>query len=61
MDLLQRLARERGRAVAIVTHDNRMVGYGDRIVTMEDGRIVSDERKTLRPGSGQAALEGAVA
>src|SRR5471030_1745208 len=61
MDLLQRLARERGRAVAIVTHDNRMVGYGDRIVTMEDGRIVSDERKALRPGSGQAALEGAVA
>ena len=53
MDLLQRLARERGRAVAIVTHDNRMQGYGDRIVTMEDGRIVADDR--------QAALEGAVA
>ena len=53
MDLLQRLARERGRAVAIVTHDNRMQGYGDRVVRMEDGRIVSDER--------QSALEGAVA
>jgi putative ABC transport system ATP-binding protein len=53
MDLLQRLARERGRAVAIVTHDNRMVGYGDRIVTMEDGHVVADER--------QSALEGAVA
>jgi len=53
MDLLQRLARERGRAVGIVTHDNRMVGYGDRIVTMEDGRVVADER--------QSALEGAVA
>ena len=44
MDLLQRLARERGRAVAIVTHDNRMLGYADRTVRMEDGRIVSDER-----------------
>ena len=53
MDLLQRLARERGRAVAIVTHDNRMQGYGDRVVRMEDGRIVTDER--------QDALEGAVA
>ena len=53
MDLLQRLARERGRAVAIVTHDNRMLGYGDRLVTMEDGRIVADQR--------QPALEGAVA
>jgi len=53
MDLLQRLARERGRAVAIVTHDNRMLAYGDRLVTMEDGRVVADER--------QATLEGAVA
>ena len=53
MDLLQRLARERGRAVVIVTHDSRMLGYGDRIVTMEDGRVVADER--------QSALEGAVA
>jgi putative ABC transport system ATP-binding protein len=67
MDLLQRLARQRGRAVAIVTHDNRMWGYGDRLVKMEDGRVISDERQVLRseqtprPGSGQAALEGAVA
>lgn len=52
MDLLQRLARERGRAVAIVTHDNRMLGYADRMVKMEDGRVVSDER---------AVIEGAVA
>jgi len=44
MDLLQRLAHERGRAVAIVTHDNRMLSYADRTVRMEDGRIVSDER-----------------
>jgi len=69
MDLLQGLARQRGRAVAIVTHDNRMWGYGDRLVKMEDGRVISDERQALqpgsgqvlRPGSGQALLEGAVA
>ena len=69
MDLLQRLARQRGRAVAIVTHDNRMWGYGDRLVKMEDGRVISDERQTLpsgsgqalRPSSAQAAFEGAVA
>ncbi len=49
MDLLQRLAHERGRAVAIVTHDNRMLGYADRLVKMEDGRVVADER-TETPG-----------
>jgi putative ABC transport system ATP-binding protein len=51
MDLLRRLARERGRAVAIVTHDNRMLGYGDRLVKMEDGRVVADERQTVLQGA----------
>jgi putative ABC transport system ATP-binding protein len=40
MDLLRSLAHERDRAVVIVTHDNRMLGYADRIVQLEDGRIV---------------------
>ena len=53
MDLLRRLARDRNRAIAIVTHDNRMLGYADRTVRMEDGRIVSDQRRQV--------LEGAVA
>jgi putative ABC transport system ATP-binding protein len=44
MELLRHLAHDGGRAVAIVTHDNRMFGYADRIVRLEDGRIVSDER-----------------
>jgi putative ABC transport system ATP-binding protein len=58
MDLLQRLARQRGRAVAIVTHDNRMWGYGDRLVKMEDGRVISDERQAAFE---DRSLEGAVA
>ena len=28
-----------GRAVIVVTHDNRVFGFGDRIVHMSDGRI----------------------
>jgi putative ABC transport system ATP-binding protein len=43
MQLLARLARERDRAVVIVTHDSRMLGYADRIVNIEDGRIVGDQ------------------
>ena len=51
MDLLKRLAHERGRAVAIVTHDNRMLGYADRMVKMEDGRVASDERASRQSAS----------
>lgn len=39
LDLLRTLAHERGRAVVVVTHDNRALGYADRIVHLEDGRI----------------------
>ncbi len=39
MEMLRRLAREKGRAVAIVTHDNRVLEYADRIVHIEDGRV----------------------
>ncbi len=39
MDLLQELAHEKNRAVVVVTHDNRIFDYADRIVEIEDGRI----------------------
>ena len=39
MELLRKVAVQAGRAVIVVTHDNRVFGFGDRIVTMSDGRI----------------------
>ncbi len=44
MGLLKQAASGPGRAVLVVTHDNRIYNYADRIVTMEDGRIVGDSR-----------------
>jgi len=40
--LLRELARERGVAVLLVTHDGRILDVADRIVNMVDGAIVSD-------------------
>lgn len=45
MDLLQELAREKNRAVVVVTHDNRIFDYADRIVEIEDGRISTENTK----------------
>jgi len=42
MKLLKGLARDHGRAVVIVTHDNRWIEYADRIVEIEDGAVVSN-------------------
>ncbi len=41
---LRKLA-DAGKAVAVVTHDLRLKTYGDRIITMEDGRVVKQTGK----------------
>jgi putative ABC transport system ATP-binding protein len=40
--ILKSLGRDRGTTTVMVTHDNRILDLADRIITMEDGRIVSD-------------------
>ncbi|MEM9965682.1 MAG: ABC transporter ATP-binding protein [Asticcacaulis sp.] len=40
--LLHRAAHEQGAAVICVTHDPRLEAYADRIIHMEDGKILSD-------------------
>jgi putative ABC transport system ATP-binding protein len=41
VEILRRMAKERGCAILLVTHDNRILDVADRILTLEDGRIVS--------------------
>ena len=41
MELMRTLAREHGTTLIIVTHDNRIYEYADRIGEMDDGRITS--------------------
>ena len=43
MELLQRIAVRRDRAVIVVTHDSRVYGFADRIAYMDDGRITHIE------------------
>lgn len=45
MKILAGIAREKGRAVLIVTHDPRLLPFADRVVHIEDGRIVREERR----------------
>jgi putative ABC transport system ATP-binding protein len=45
MALLARIAKEQHRSVLAVTHDPRTLSYADRVVRIEDGRIVGEERR----------------
>ncbi len=47
MEILTTLARDRGRAVVIVTHDSRVLHYGTRMVHIADGRLVEQEEGAL--------------
>ena len=58
MATLVALNRERGVTVIIVTHEADIAAYADRVITMRDGTIISDERR--RP-AGAAAPATAVA
>ncbi len=55
--LLRYVAHHHRRAVVVVTHDKRLVGFADRVIALEDGRIVNSEL----PSPPAIAVSGLVA
>jgi putative ABC transport system ATP-binding protein len=49
MELIKKVAVQPGRAVIVVTHDQRVFRWGDRIIEMADGRVitVTDDTKQI--------------
>jgi putative ABC transport system ATP-binding protein len=41
VEIMNDLAKKRGSAILLVTHDNRILDIADRIIQMEDGRLSS--------------------
>ena len=46
MATLQNFNRQKGLTVILVTHEPDIAAFADRIITMRDGAIISDERRT---------------
>jgi putative ABC transport system ATP-binding protein len=44
IDTLHRIARTHGATVLCVSHDPRLISHADRVLAMEDGKILSDRR-----------------
>lgn len=42
VEIMQRLAKQQGCTILLVTHDTRILDVADRIVHMEDGRLARD-------------------
>ena len=48
VDILHRLAKQQNCAIMLVTHDNRILDIADRIITLEDGKLVSTGTEVAR-------------
>jgi len=53
IDLLIRLNRDHGSTLVLVTHDQALAAYADRVVRLLDGRIASDELRSPAFGAHQ--------
>jgi putative ABC transport system ATP-binding protein len=51
MTMLAEIAKDPARALFIVTHDPRIMPFADRILRIEDGRIVDDQRRDENAGT----------
>jgi putative ABC transport system ATP-binding protein len=53
MELIRQVAVQPDRVAVVVTHDARVFGFADRIITLEDGRVSQEKRIELkrRPAS----------
>ncbi|MEP4149319.1 MAG: ABC transporter ATP-binding protein [Halioglobus sp.] len=50
IELFVALNQERTITFVIATHDTRVMAYCPRLIRMEDGKIISDEMQSGRPG-----------
>ncbi len=48
MDIFQRLNRERGLTIVLITHEPQVAEYGSRIVSFKDGVVIADQANAAR-------------
>jgi putative ABC transport system ATP-binding protein len=53
MSILAEIAKDPAHGVMVVTHDSRMTSFADRVIHIEDGCLVGDERGS----AGDAAMQ----
>jgi putative ABC transport system ATP-binding protein len=48
MSLIRQVALQPDRVTIVVTHDQRVLSFADRIISLEDGRVVGRKRRCVR-------------
>lgn len=58
MNLMQRIVREQNKTLVMVTHDDHLAGYADRVFRIIDGKIVSIEENKRYDKGKEEKIEG---
>ena len=56
MDILEPVNRERGMTIVLITHEHDIAEYATRVVTVRDGRVVTDRPVERRRDAAQELL-----
>jgi len=48
MAIIRRLNREQGLTIILVTHEAEVAAYADRVITLRDGKVISDQITAVR-------------
>jgi alcohol dehydrogenase len=58
VEILSTIAKKRGRAVLVVTHDSRLFSFADKILRIEDGALTGEEPTIPQPSLPLKTLRG---
>lgn len=59
MDIFHKLHREQGKTIVLITHSRELAAETDRIITISDGRIISDaDNRGVYKGSDSDSVTG---
>jgi energy-coupling factor transporter ATP-binding protein EcfA2 len=59
MDIFHKLHREQGKTIVLITHSKELAAETERIITISDGRIISDrDNKANSNSAGTAVFAG---
>ena len=45
LELMRSMCINNGQTLIVVTHDEKIASMADRIIHLEDGKVISDERQ----------------
>jgi putative ABC transport system ATP-binding protein len=48
LEAIDRINKELGTTTAVITHNSAVAAMADRVVSLADGRIVSEQRNTTK-------------